>query len=96
MARPIFVTQTIGLVVQAVAIIAVGRVIPGVSVEGTPTAVWGGVANHVQLFKLLMLACLVGCLLLADDPFAGLELGADCRWRLTDAPGHGVTRRSDR
>ena len=42
-ARPIFVTQTIGLVVQAVAIIAVGRVIPGVSVEGTATAVWGAV-----------------------------------------------------
>jgi L-alanine-DL-glutamate epimerase-like enolase superfamily enzyme len=35
-----------------------------------------------------------GCLLLADDPFRGLELGDDCRWRLTDAPGHGVTRRA--
>src|SRR5450759_3962963 len=35
-----------------------------------------------------------GCLLLADDPFMGLELGDDCRWRLTDAPGHGVTRRA--
>ena len=35
-----------------------------------------------------------GCLLLADDPFTGLELGDDCRWRLTDGPGHGVTRRA--
>ncbi len=34
-----------------------------------------------------------GCLLLAADPFEGLELDADCRWRLTDAPGLGVRRR---
>ncbi|MGZ6268593.1 MAG: alkaline phosphatase family protein, partial [Candidatus Limnocylindrales bacterium] len=40
-AWPIFVAQTIGLVVQVLAIIAIGRVIPGVSVEGTATAVWG-------------------------------------------------------
>jgi L-Ala-D/L-Glu epimerase len=31
-----------------------------------------------------------GCLLLADDPFEGLELGPDSRWRLADAPGLGV------
>ena len=42
-AWPIFVAQTIGLVVQVMAIVAVGRVVPGVSVEGTPTAVWGAV-----------------------------------------------------
>jgi hypothetical protein len=42
-ARPIFVAQTIGLVVQVLAIIAIGRVVPGVSVEGTSTAVWGAV-----------------------------------------------------
>ena len=42
-AWPIFVAQTIGLVVQVMAIIAVGRVVPGVSVEGTATAVWGAV-----------------------------------------------------
>ena len=34
-----------------------------------------------------------GNLLLADDPFTGLTLGADYRWRLTDAPGLGVERR---
>jgi L-Ala-D/L-Glu epimerase len=35
-----------------------------------------------------------GNLLLADDPFEGLELGDDCRWRLTSAPGLGVRRRA--
>jgi L-alanine-DL-glutamate epimerase-like enolase superfamily enzyme len=34
-----------------------------------------------------------GSLLLADDPFGGLELGADCRWQLTSEPGLGVFRR---
>jgi L-alanine-DL-glutamate epimerase-like enolase superfamily enzyme len=34
-----------------------------------------------------------GNLLLADDPFGGLELGPDQRWQLTDAPGLGVWRR---
>ena len=34
-----------------------------------------------------------GNLLLADDPFGGLTLGEDHRWRLTDAPGLGVERR---
>jgi L-Ala-D/L-Glu epimerase len=34
-----------------------------------------------------------GNLLLADDPFAGLTLGEDHRWRLGDAPGLGVVRR---
>jgi uncharacterized membrane protein YvlD (DUF360 family) len=42
-AWPIFVAQTIGLMVQVMAIIAVGRVVPGVSVEGTATAIWGAV-----------------------------------------------------
>jgi L-alanine-DL-glutamate epimerase-like enolase superfamily enzyme len=36
-----------------------------------------------------------GNLLLADDPFAGLVLGDDCRWRLSDAPGLGIARRSN-
>jgi len=36
-----------------------------------------------------------GNLLLASDPFEGLELGDDCRWRLTDAPGLGLRRRAD-
>jgi L-alanine-DL-glutamate epimerase-like enolase superfamily enzyme len=35
-----------------------------------------------------------GNLLLADEPFEGLVLGEDFRWRLTDAPGLGVSRRS--
>ncbi|HEX7591621.1 MAG TPA: phage holin family protein [Candidatus Limnocylindrales bacterium] len=39
-AWPIFVAQAIGLVVQVVAIIAVGRVVPGVSVGGAGTAIW--------------------------------------------------------
>ena len=34
-----------------------------------------------------------GNLLLADDPFTGLELDADSRWRLTNAPGLGLERR---
>ena len=35
-----------------------------------------------------------GNLLLADEPFTGLALGEDHRWRLTDAPGLGVERRA--
>ena len=35
-----------------------------------------------------------GNLLLADDPFGGLELGPDHRWQLTNAPGLGVHRRA--
>ena len=35
-----------------------------------------------------------GNLLLADDPFAGLELGEDCRWRPAGTPGLGVHRRT--
>jgi L-Ala-D/L-Glu epimerase / N-acetyl-D-glutamate racemase len=35
-----------------------------------------------------------GCLLLAKDPFEGLELDAEHRWRLTDAAGLGVHRRA--
>jgi L-alanine-DL-glutamate epimerase-like enolase superfamily enzyme len=34
-----------------------------------------------------------GNLLLADEPFGGLSLGADHRWQLTDAPGLGVARK---
>ena len=35
-----------------------------------------------------------GNLLLADDPFGGIELGDDCRWRLSTEPGLGVFRKS--
>jgi L-alanine-DL-glutamate epimerase-like enolase superfamily enzyme len=34
-----------------------------------------------------------GNLLLADDPFTGLVLDDEHRWRLTSAPGLGVERR---
>ncbi|HUG47965.1 MAG TPA: dipeptide epimerase [Candidatus Limnocylindria bacterium] len=34
-----------------------------------------------------------GNLLLADDPFAGLELGEDCHWRQPAGVGLGLTRR---
>jgi L-alanine-DL-glutamate epimerase-like enolase superfamily enzyme len=35
-----------------------------------------------------------GNLLLADDPFEGLELGDDCRWRLSEDAGLGLRRRA--
>ena len=41
--RPIFVAQTLGLLVQFLAILAVGRVVPGVSVDGDTTAFWAAV-----------------------------------------------------
>jgi len=34
-----------------------------------------------------------GNLLLAQDPFGGLDLGGDCRWQLTSEPGLGVFRK---
>jgi L-alanine-DL-glutamate epimerase-like enolase superfamily enzyme len=34
-----------------------------------------------------------GCLLLEDDPFEGLDLEPDKRWRLADRPGLGVVRK---
>jgi L-alanine-DL-glutamate epimerase-like enolase superfamily enzyme len=33
-----------------------------------------------------------GNLLLAEDPFTGLELAEDCRWRSSGRPGLGVVR----
>jgi L-alanine-DL-glutamate epimerase-like enolase superfamily enzyme len=35
-----------------------------------------------------------GCLLLADDPFEGLELDDEHRWILPERPGLGLTRRA--
>jgi L-alanine-DL-glutamate epimerase-like enolase superfamily enzyme len=35
-----------------------------------------------------------GCLLLAADPFEGLELGPDKRWRLAQRPGLGLARKA--
>ena len=53
-----------------------------------------GIAASAAVASLAEWVDLDGCLLLAGEPFGGLELGADCRWQLTDAPGHGVTRRT--
>jgi L-alanine-DL-glutamate epimerase-like enolase superfamily enzyme len=53
-----------------------------------------GIAGSAAVASLAEWVDLDGCLLLADDPFEGLELDADHRWRLTDAPGLGVRRRS--
>jgi L-alanine-DL-glutamate epimerase-like enolase superfamily enzyme len=36
-----------------------------------------------------------GNLLLDADPFTGLELGDDCRWRLAGTPGLGIGRRPE-
>ena len=52
-----------------------------------------GIAASAAVASLADWVDLDGNLLLADDPFEGLELGADCRWRLSDSPGLGLTRR---
>lgn len=53
------------------------------------------IAAAAALASLADWVDLDGNLLLARDPFEGVELGADCRWQLTDAPGLGVRRRAD-
>ena len=52
-----------------------------------------GIAASAVVASLAEWVDLDGCLLLTDDPFEGLELGADKRWRLTDRPGLGLSRR---
>ena len=52
-----------------------------------------GIAASAATASLAEWVDLDGNLLLADDPFTGLTLGDDHRWRLTDAPGLGVERR---
>ena len=52
------------------------------------------IAASAACASLVDWADLDGCLLLADDPFEGLELGADHRWQLGDRPGLGVSRRT--
>jgi L-alanine-DL-glutamate epimerase-like enolase superfamily enzyme len=52
-----------------------------------------GIAASAAVASLAEWVDLDGNLLLADDPFEGLELGDDCRWRLLDEPGLGVRRR---
>ena len=49
-----------------------------------------GIAASAAVASLADWVDLDGCLLLASDPFEGVELGADHRWQLTDDPGLGV------
>ncbi len=51
-----------------------------------------GIAASVVVASLAEWVDLDGNLLLANDPFVGLELGPDKRWRPADRPGLGVTR----
>jgi len=52
-----------------------------------------GIAGSAVVASLADWVDLDGCLLLADDPFAGLELDAEHRWRLPNRPGLGLSRR---
>jgi L-Ala-D/L-Glu epimerase len=52
-----------------------------------------GIAASAAVASLAEWVDLDGNLLLADDPFDGLELGADKRWRLADRPGLGLQRK---
>jgi L-alanine-DL-glutamate epimerase-like enolase superfamily enzyme len=53
-----------------------------------------GIAASAAVGSLAEWIDLDGNLLLAADPFDGLELGSDCRWRLSTRPGLGVSRRA--
>jgi L-Ala-D/L-Glu epimerase len=53
-----------------------------------------GIAASAAVASLADWVDLDGNLLLADDPFEGLDLGADCRWQLSSDPGFGLRRRS--
>jgi L-alanine-DL-glutamate epimerase-like enolase superfamily enzyme len=53
-----------------------------------------GIAASAAVASLADWVDLDGNLLLAADPFEGLELDADCRWTLSDRPGLGVERRA--
>jgi len=53
-----------------------------------------GIAGSAVVASLADWVDLDGCLLLADDPFEGLELDPEHRWRLTDRPGLGLSRRT--
>jgi L-alanine-DL-glutamate epimerase-like enolase superfamily enzyme len=52
-----------------------------------------GIAGSAVVASLADWVDLDGNLLLADDPFDGLELGPDKRWRLADGPGLGLARK---
>jgi L-Ala-D/L-Glu epimerase len=51
-----------------------------------------GIAASAAVASLADWVDLDGNLLLADDPFEGLDLDATCRWRLPERAGHGVSR----
>ena len=53
-----------------------------------------GIAASAVVASLAEWVDLDGNLLLADDPFDGLELGPDKRWLLSDRPGLGLSRRA--
>jgi L-alanine-DL-glutamate epimerase-like enolase superfamily enzyme len=53
-----------------------------------------GIAASAAVASLADWVDLDGNLLLADEPFEGLDLDDDCRWQLTDRPGLGIARRS--
>jgi L-alanine-DL-glutamate epimerase-like enolase superfamily enzyme len=52
-----------------------------------------GIAASAAVASLADWVDLDGNLLLAADPYEGLELGSDCRWRLSTEPGLGVRPR---
>jgi L-alanine-DL-glutamate epimerase-like enolase superfamily enzyme len=54
-----------------------------------------GIAAGVAVAPLAEWVDLDGCLLLADDPSAGLELGVDKAWRPSPRPGLGIELRAD-
>jgi L-Ala-D/L-Glu epimerase / N-acetyl-D-glutamate racemase len=51
-----------------------------------------GIAASAAVASLAEWVDLDGNLLLANDPFEGLDLGADCRWVLPDGAGLGLRR----
>ncbi len=53
-----------------------------------------GIAGSAAVASLADWVDLDGSLLLADDPFDGLELGPDHRWILPSTPGLGLSRRT--
>jgi L-Ala-D/L-Glu epimerase len=53
-----------------------------------------GIAASAAVAGLAEWVDLDGNLLLAADPFEGLELDETCRWRLADRPGLGLWRRA--
>jgi hypothetical protein len=55
-----------------------------------------GIAGSAVVASLADWVDLDGCLLLADDPFVGLQLDAGHRWKLSPEPGLGLSRPAPR